>query len=176
MKREIVPKPKKMLLFYRFVVALVVVMVLILIAGSFLAVVRPAGSAPLLRIGGDTVSSREGQGFPGPEPVFSAGGETGMFSGIGRLRIPISGPRPATLILSISFPYPIHDRAFTEELASRIGEFRSIATLYFASLPLNRITNLDEDAAKAEILQQYNALLRLGRIENLFFGDLMIIE
>jgi flagellar basal body-associated protein FliL len=152
--------------------ALVVALVLVLAAGSLYALLRPAASGPLFRIGS---SGRGGQG--GSVPASSLGdGEVGVFSGIGRLRIPTSGQPPATLILSISFPYPAGDRAFTEELASHLGDFRSIATGYFSSLSADAIAGLDEDTAKAEILRGYNALLRLGRIEALYFGDLMIVE
>ena len=170
MKREIVPQKEKkgLLIFYRVVMALVLALVLALIVGSLFAVIRPAGSAPLFRIGGG-----EGQVSSG---LALADGEIGVFSGIGRLRIPVATQPPVTMLLSISFPYPAGDRAFTEELASRIGEFRSIAEGYFASLPPEKITSMDEDAAKAEILKKYNALLRLGKIETLYFGDLLIVR
>ena len=169
MKREISPPSRGLLILYRIFVALILALVLILAAGGIYALVRPADSAPLLRIGG---AGQSGAG-QGTRPVNEA---TAVFSGLGRLRIPIAGQPPATLVLSISFPYPPDDRAFTEELASRIGEFRSIAIAYFASLPPGKIAGLDEDAAKADILRQYNALLRLGRIETLYFGDLMVVE
>jgi len=80
------------------------------------------------------------------------------------------------IIISISFPYKADDRPFTEELASNLGKFRSIATNYFANLPRDSLSRLDEEQAKAEILRQYNALLRLGRIETLYFGDLMVMD
>jgi len=112
-----------------------------------------------------------------------------VFSGIGMLRIQNTGksqasgkagqnaaPDPAVIIISISFPYKANDRPFTEELASNLGKFRSIATNYFANLPRDTLAKLDEEQAKADILKQYNALLRLGRIETLYFGDLMIVE
>jgi flagellar basal body-associated protein FliL len=79
-------------------------------------------------------------------------------------------------MLSISFPYPADDRPFTEELVSRVGEFRSIATGYFASLSLEKIMELDEETAKNEILRDYNVLLRLGKIETLYFSDFMPID
>ena len=171
MKREIAPPSKSRLIGYRIIVALLIALVVILVSGSLYALIRPAGSEPLFRIGGS--AGRE-QGSAGLHKVAS--GPVGVFSGIGRLRIPAAGEPPATIIVSISFPYPIDDRPFTEELASRIGEFRSIATGYFASLPREKMIRLDEDLAKSEILRRYNALLRLGRIEALYFNDLMIID
>jgi flagellar basal body-associated protein FliL len=99
---------------------------------------------------------------------------TSIFSGIGRLRIPLAVQPAATLVLSISFPYPAEDRPFAEELASHVGEFRSIATDYFSSLTGEKAVNPDEETAKTEILKRYNAVLRLGKIEALYFGDFMI--
>jgi flagellar basal body-associated protein FliL len=155
------------LLVYRIIVVLILVIVAILIAGTVYSLVRPSGSAPLFRIGTATEDK---------DDQVSDNGEIGIFSGIGRLRIPVAGSSAATAVLSVSFPYPAGDRLFTEELASRTGEFRSIAVEYFSSLTREEIVSLDEEAAKAGILGRYNDLLRLGKIETLYFGDLMIVE
>ena len=181
MKKEITPKPKKAIVLLRIVLALVAIMVLAIITGSLYAVLRPGDAEPLFRIGAGS-GSASGTRRIGPAVATggvnatSASGETAVFSGIGRLRIPLAGEPQAVLILSVSFPYVAGDRAFAEELASRIGSFRSIVTDYFGSLTASEITSLDEDAALAEILRRYNALLRLGKIETLHFGDLMVIE
>ena len=169
MKREITAPPKGLLIIYRIIVALILAIVVVLITGSLYALFQPPDSRPLFRIG------RGGQDGQEAAPVEA----DNVFSGIGRLRIPLTAGPAATVILSISFPYPADDRPFAEELASRIGDFRSIASLYFASLPPEKIANFDEEdgeEAKAGILRRYNALLRLGRIETLYFGDLTIVD
>jgi flagellar basal body-associated protein FliL len=146
-------------------ILLALALIVFIIAGTIYAFVRVPGSAPLFRIGGAAAEV----------PARAAAAEgLGVFAGIGRLRIPLTGT--STMILSIAFPYPASDRAFTEELASKIGDFRALATDYFSALPAEKIVNLDEEAAKAEILKRYNASLRLGAIEALYFNDLMIIE
>jgi flagellar basal body-associated protein FliL len=165
MKRVITPPSRGFLIAYRVIVVLILALVVALAAGSLYALIRPAGARPLFRIG----SEKKAAQAPSANAV-------NIFSGIGRLRIPMSGNSASTVILSISFPYSAEDRAFAEELASRVGDFRSIASLYFASLPPEKISRLNEEAAKAEILKQYNALLRLGKIETLYFGDFMIID
>ena len=161
---------------YRAVVALVFALVVALVVGSLYAVVRPADSGPLFRIGGQGASSGIGDdGIHGDEQ----GGWSdflNVFTGIGRLRIPLSGQPPTTVILSLSFPYPPGDVSFAEELATRVGEFRSIATDYFAAFSGTDIAGLDETTAKNEILSRYNAILRLGRIEELYFTDLIILD
>ena len=153
-------------LIYRIFIIIILVLVVILIAGSLYAFIRAPGAGPLFRIGG----ARE------QELQRLDNEELGVFTGIGRLRIPVSGQPPLTIILSVSFPYPANDRPFVEELSARTGELRSIATEYFASLPREQMVNLDEALAKAEILKRYNTLLRLGKIEALYFGDLMMVE
>ena len=151
---------------YRILVIVILALAAVLIAGTVYGLVRSPDAAPLFRIGEQGVQNEPGLGS----------GELNVFSGLGRLRIPVDGQPPLTIVLSVSFTYPANDRPFTEELASRIGELRSITVDYFASLPRHTLANLDEGAAKEEILKRYNALLRLGNIEALYFGDLMIVE
>ena len=179
MKREIIPPSRGLLILYRVIIVLFFVVIVIIAAGSLYALFRPSASEPLFRTGrdgGDTLSTRGSMAVSGLAVSGLADDTDAVFTGIGRLRIPAAGQPPATVILSISFPYPVSDRPFTEELASCIGEFRSIAIGYFSSRSLENIVNMDEETAKAEILRRYNALLRLGKIDTLYFGDLMIVE
>ena len=97
-----------------------------------------------------------------------------VFSGLGQQRIPLAGN--SVLILSIAFPYQASDIAFTEELAGKIAEFRKIAADYFSSLPFEQTVNINEEAAKTEILKRYNESLRLGFLPALYFSDMMILD
>jgi flagellar basal body-associated protein FliL len=180
MKREIDVPGNNLIILYRIIVVLMLLLVVLLIAGSLYAFIRSRDSGPLFHIGG---TGRGGQGAF-KEGVREGGavkegeGVYNVFSGIGKLRIQNAG-RPsgkAVIIVSISFPYKADDGPFTEELASHIGEFRSIATNYFTTLPKDKLASLDEEQAKMEILKQYNAVLRLGRIDALYFSDLMIVD
>jgi len=195
MKREIDVPGNKLIILYRIIVVMMLLLVALLIAGSLYAFIRSRDAGPLFRIGGvrDGDTGRVGQGGGGgfKEGGAISDGESAynVFSGIGTLRIQNAGKQAspsgkasetasetAVVILSISFPYKADDRPFTEELASHIGEFRSIAVNYFATMDRNKLVRLDEEQAKADILRQYNALLRLGRIETLYFSDLMIMD
>ncbi|MDR1869555.1 MAG: flagellar basal body protein FliL [Treponema sp.] len=140
----------------------------LLALGTIFALLRPSNSKPLFSLGkaGET-GQASGSGTARNDDVR-------VFSGLGRLRIPLSNS--STLVLSIAFPYSAGDTAFTEELAGKIGEFRVIASDYFSSLPAEKLVELDEETAKQEILGRINAGLRLGRIEALYFSDLLIIE
>jgi flagellar basal body-associated protein FliL len=175
MKNDKASPSPGLLIVYRGIVIVLLALVVMLIGGSLYAIVRPSGSGPLFSIGTDAKRTA------GEDNGLTASLTTSEFSGIGRLRIPISDEAAseqtvAAVVLSISFPYPADDRPFTEELISRTGEFRSIAERYFSSLPLEKIMNLDEETAKHEILMGYNALLRLGQIETLYFSDFMPIK
>ena len=145
-------------------ICIIGIMVALLITGTIYAFARSSDSNPLVTLGRDAEE----------EPSFILPDDIRVFAGIGRLRIPLVNS--STMILSIAFPYSANDIAFTEELAGKINDFRDIAINYFSSLPAGKLINLDEETAKNEILGLYNAGLRLGRIEALYFSDMMIIE
>jgi len=167
MKQEVTPPKKRFSVLYRVFLAIIGALVLLLVAGRLYAAIRQPDSAPLFRIG----CSRGG----GAAAVQGSAEETtAVFTGIGRLRIPVESTN-TIIVLTISFPYPANDRPFAEELASRLGEFRSIAIGYFSSLPAEKVSRPDEEAAKAEILKRYNALLRLGKIQTLWFTDFTVL-
>jgi hypothetical protein len=121
-----------------------------------------------------------------PGGDFGAGGAQGpgnaVFTGIGRLRISegaLSGgdSEPRTVVVvSVVFPYPAGDRPFTEELAGKVPLFRRIIRDYFGALPADKLSPLDEQGAKDELLRRFNAELQLGKIELLLFNELMILE
>ena len=161
----------------RIVVLLILALIGLLAAGTVYAFLRSPASGPLFRIGGAGAGGANQSGAASAGPA-SGSDTVSVFTGIGRLRIPLKGGASgtATLILSVAFPYPPGDRAFSEELASSVGDFRSIVVDYFSSLPAGELVSLDEAAAKTEILRRYNAGLRLGTIESLYFSDLMVIE
>ena len=137
------------------------VMVAVLLIGTIVGVARRS-DAPLL---GKSATQTQ---------TAAQGDDIRVFSGIGRLRIPLANS--SVLVLSIAFPYLASDIAFTEELAGKIAEFRTIATDYFAALPESQIIQINEDTAKADILNRYNSILRLGRISALYFNDMMILD
>jgi len=140
-------------------------LIALLLIGTIFALVRSPAASPILKLGkSETVITT----------LPSENDDIRVFSGLGRLRIPLTNS--STLILSIAFPYLANDIDFTEELAAKIGDFRKIATDYFSSLPAEKIIEIDEETAKTDILSLYNADLRLGRIETLLFSDMMIID
>jgi flagellar basal body-associated protein FliL len=118
----------------------------------------------------ETAASAPGEN-PSPETELD-----GMFTGVGRIRASTGAPEPATVILSIAFPYSPQDNAFSGELAARIGDFRSGAIDYFGSLSTEELRQKDDAVIKAELLERFNGMLRLGQITALYFSDYLIIE
>jgi flagellar basal body-associated protein FliL len=119
-------------------------------------------------------SAQAGPPASGSAPAASR--DVAVFTGLGRLRCPTAGPSPATVILQAAFPYFPGDRPFSEELVSRIRDFRSLTAAYFGALQAEELRVKGEDEVKAELLAQYNALLRLGQITALYFNEFMLID
>jgi len=155
-------KPWRIL--YFSLLSLAGVLAVFLITGTIYAFVRPVNAPPLFRLGEpqDAVMVPQAQND-----------DIRVFSGLSRLRIPLSNS--SIMILSVAFPYNASDISFTEELAAKTNDFRDIAAGYFSSLPADKLVMLDEQTAKTEILRSFNSNLRLGRIEALYFSDMLVI-
>ena len=109
-----------------------------------------------------------------PRPSDSSGqGQT--FLGIGRVRASTADPEPETVVLSVSFIYYPDDKPFSEELAQKTRQFREIIAEYIGSFLAAELHAQDEELIKAELLRRFNAILRLGQIDALFFSDFTII-
>ena len=149
--------------------SLAIAIAALLIIGTIFSLVRPRGSAPILILG-----SSQWEEFSAPVQTE----DIRIFYGLGRMRIPLVDG--SVMVLSIAFPFNNDDIAFSEELAARVGDLREIISDYFSALsqealPQEAFFQIDEDSAKQEILRRFNSSLRLGRISELYFTDLMII-
>ena len=153
-------------LFYTVLLSLSGALIALLALGTIYAFVRSPGAGPLFRLGGS--------GGTGSRETTVRTGDTRVYSGLRQLRIPLVNS--STLVLSIAFPYSADDAAFAEELNAKLDDFRTIAISYFSGLPAEDLRRLDEDAVKRELLRRFNENLRLGRIPELYFSDLMIID
>jgi len=101
--------------------------------------------------------------------------EEQIFTGIGRIRVPTMDPQPGMVIIFVSFVYFPEDRPFSEELALRVGDFRNIIREYIGSFSITELQQLNEETIRAELLRRFNHILRLGRIEIIYFTDFMIV-
>lgn len=112
------------------------------------------------------------------------GREGQTFTGIGRLRVytkdadSISGAdsRAGMVVIFVSFVYYPDDKPFSEELVLRVNDFRNIIIDYIGSFEAAELGEKSENEIKADLRQRFNAILRLGKIETLFFSDFIVIE
>jgi flagellar basal body-associated protein FliL len=169
---------RSLLIIYRVLLVMVIIIALSLLAGTiFTIAARPdkalSPNAENQQLNNQALSLQEinRNTFDTAEVITDR-----IFSGIGRLRFYTAPPEPATVILSIAFPYNPEDKAFSEELASRIRDFRRITEEYFASLTVDELRLREESLIKSDLLGRYNAVLRLGHITALLFDDFMILQ
>jgi len=149
---------------YTVLLSIAAALFVVLVTGTVVGLVRSRNAPPLLGPGNPIQTQ---------QPMLQAD-DIRVYPGLGRLRIPLSNS--STMILSIAFPYSAGDIAFTEELNSKINDLRKLTEDYFISLPERNLMHIDEDLAKQEILRSFNNHLRLGRIEALYFTDMIIFS
>jgi flagellar basal body-associated protein FliL len=152
-------------LLFRLLLVIAMLLALVLLAGTLYALVV-RGTPPA------APASAPSGGAPGGVPAEP----DSVFSGLGRIRTSSGGSEPAAVIVSIAFPYAASDKDFSAELASRIGDFRALTEAYFSSLSVAELRAREEAVVKAELLERFNGLLRLGQIGAIYFNDYMIIE
>ncbi|MCL2834192.1 MAG: enolase [Treponema sp.] len=113
-----------------------------------------------------------------PQTVQDNSDSESIFTGIGRLRLPAadSDVTGSVVVISITFPYDPDDWAFTEELAARIKDFRTIAGDFMLETNTSELSKMSEDQLKNTLLERFNRILRLGKIRTLYFNDFMVIE
>ena len=147
------------LIVYRILLALFLVLALIFLGGTAYGLLF-----------------RKNMEVPGASQVqgTSRDPEEHIFTGIGRLRL--STNNSAMVILTVTFPYSTEDRAFSEELAARVRDFRTITEEYFQSASAGELQGKSEEQVKTDLLERFNSVLRLGKIRILYFNDFMILE
>jgi flagellar basal body-associated protein FliL len=84
------------------------------------------------------------------------------------MRVSTSGENPETVIITVAFPYDQSDRPFSEELVSRIPDFKARTAEFFGSLTAEELQRTDIAVINGELLDRYNALLHLGQIKELY--------
>jgi flagellar basal body-associated protein FliL len=114
------------------------------------------------------LDSRNGEA---PTQEEGSVGEENIFSGIGTMRISTTGEDPETVIITIAFPYDSKDIPFSEELVSRIPDFKASITDYFGSLSAEELQAKESTEIGDILLDRFNTQLRLGKIKKLFFID-----
>jgi len=107
--------------------------------------------------------------------VVQKNSEGQTFTGIGQIRVSTADNPPGMVILLVSFIYYPDDKAFSEELALRVGDFRSILEDFLSSCSSSDLQKMGDEGIKAELLRRFNSILKLGQIDTLYFSDFLII-
>lgn len=143
----------------RILAVIIASLLVIIISGTSFAVLTGARSRKLARAA-----------------VPAETGQTGVFDGIGRIRGKTADQPAAVVIVDIAFPFDASDRQFREELTQKRGELRAAATAFFSTRRAQELSPANESAVKAALRDTLNALLSLGRIEQLYFSQFHVVE
>ena len=163
MKREPGGAPTAAVTIYRILLTVAALLVCALIVGTVFGL-RSAG-----RDAKSTTSGTSGA------PAAATDGPS-YFTGIGRVRAATADAKPATVVVSVAFPFDRTDSAFSEELAAKTKNFRKIAADYFSGFSAVELRGTAEAVLKEELRGRFNGVLLLGKIEALYFNDYLLIE
>ena len=161
---------------YRVLLVLLILLVLGLLAGTAYGLLGKPRQAEET---GNTGSARVievAQGAQAADDSDAAAPGPAFFTGVGRIRAATADPEPATVIVSIAFPYDRSDLAFSEELAARTKDLRDLTADLFSHLVADELQAGSEEKLKAELLRRYNAILRLGKISVIYFNDYLLVQ
>ena len=107
-----------------------------------------------------------------PTPVSGAG----VYDALGRIRTRTADANPAVVVIELTFPYDASDRAFREELALKRQELRTIITGYLSGKTTEDLAPANEAIIKAALRDSMNAVLSLGRIDEIYLSQFMVIR
>lgn len=161
MKYSAEKHPSALIIIQRILAGILILIILVILIGTVRTFISPSAAAPLEE---------------DPRRQTSVQSDERIFTGIGRIRAKSAGPQNSAVMITIAFPYNPNDKGFSEELASKVAQFRSETAQYFQIHTADELRLKTEEELKRELLARYNALLRLDVIETLYITDYMIIE
>lgn len=95
---------------------------------------------------------------------------------LGQIRARSSDAKAAVIAARISFPYPAAATRFREELDKKAPALRAAAVSFFSSKKAADLAPASEGAVKAGLLGSLNALLSLGKLEDLWLSDFAVLQ
>ena len=113
-----------------------------------------------------------------PDTVQSDSGTAGVPAVVelGRIRAASAPPDPVDVIIAISFPYDETDVPFGEELFANKHLFHEDVRAFFADKSARTVRNMRDDVVRKALLERFNRRLLLGRIEQLWLHEYLVIE
>ena len=116
-----------------------------------------------------------------PSPQSSRFTAMNSFNELGQIRA-VTRKEPAhedgvTVVLTPWLAFEKgNDSAFSEELAQKSRQIRSLIHGYFSQHTETELLNKGETAVKAELLELINDQLVMGKIAAVYFGEYMYLE
>ncbi|MBN2872375.1 MAG: hypothetical protein JXJ30_05655, partial [Halothiobacillaceae bacterium] len=95
---------------------------------------------------------------------------------LGRIRAASAPPDPVDVIIAISFPYDETDVPFGEELFANKHLFHEDVRAFFADKSARTVRSMRDDVVRKALLERFNRRLLLGRIEQLWLHEYLVIE
>lgn len=94
---------------------------------------------------------------------------------LGQIRAKSADPKPALIAARISFPYPAAATSFKEELERKAPALRAAATAFLSTKRQADLLPSSEGALKAGLLGSFNAILSLGKVEEVWLSDFAVL-
>lgn len=116
---------------------------------------------------------------PTPEQVIQEKPDSTVYDMIGQIRSPTksdSSGKHAVVVVSPYLQYDGNDKAFYEELDTKLQSIKASIYEYMASRTETEIKRKGELNVKAEILDIINEKLILGKVEAIYFKDYDFIK
>ncbi len=104
------------------------------------------------------------------EAVPATVAAAGVYDGIGRVRARTRDDA-GVVIVDIAFPYDSSDRQFREELYQKRTDLRKATQDFLSTKTAEELEPVNESTVKAALRDTLNAMLSLGRIEELYFSE-----
>ena len=95
---------------------------------------------------------------------------------LGQVRAKSADAKGAVIAARISFPYPASALRFKEELEKKAPALRAAAVDFFSSKKAADLVPASEGATKAGLLGAFNALLSLGKLEEVWLSDFAVLQ
>lgn len=99
-----------------------------------------------------------------------------VFTAIGTIRASTRDSPPSVVVATISFPYPADDAAFAEELEKKTSALRAAAVSWFRERSAADLVPAYSGSVKTGLRDSFNALLSLGKIDEIWLSDFSVIE
>ncbi|HUX40481.1 MAG TPA: hypothetical protein VMV83_04855 [Rectinemataceae bacterium] len=141
----------------RFLVAVALLLAIVIAAGSIWGIATGSRARAIARADSGPVEGSD---------IFD----------LGQVRAKSADAKAAVIAARISFPYPAAASRFKEELEKKAPALRAAAVDFFSSKKAADLVPATEDATKAGLLGTFNALLSLGKLEEVWLSDFAVLQ